>query len=119
MLPNFSAFDIKAQVVWGEPVPAADVALTARLRRRLRGAGADRRRHDLQQARSQMTPHEVSPSVALIAIVLLLGAVIGLQAARERLEPRSLPRGETGNLLYVQSPEVADTRSAVISFARC
>ena len=28
LLPNFSAFDIKAQVVWGEPVPMADVALT-------------------------------------------------------------------------------------------
>ena len=28
LLPNFSAFDIKAQVVWGEAVPAADVALT-------------------------------------------------------------------------------------------
>jgi ABC-type transport system involved in multi-copper enzyme maturation permease subunit len=29
LLPNFSAFDIKAQVVWGEPVHAADLALTA------------------------------------------------------------------------------------------
>jgi ABC-type transport system involved in multi-copper enzyme maturation permease subunit len=27
VLPNFAVFDIKAQVVWGEPVPAADVAL--------------------------------------------------------------------------------------------
>ena len=29
LLPNFSSFDIKAQVVWGQPVPAADIALTA------------------------------------------------------------------------------------------
>ena len=29
VLPNFSAFDIKAQVVWGEPVAGADVALAA------------------------------------------------------------------------------------------
>src|SRR5262245_7989165 len=28
VLPNFAAFDVKAQVVWGIPVPAADVALT-------------------------------------------------------------------------------------------
>ena len=38
-------------------------------------------------------------------MVLLLGAVIGLQAARERLQPRGLPAGVTGNLLYVRSPE--------------
>jgi ABC-type transport system involved in multi-copper enzyme maturation permease subunit len=29
VLPNFSSFDVKAQVVWGQPVPAADIALTA------------------------------------------------------------------------------------------
>jgi ABC-type transport system involved in multi-copper enzyme maturation permease subunit len=29
LLPNFAAFDIKAQVVWGETVPFTDVALTA------------------------------------------------------------------------------------------
>ena len=28
VLPNFAAFDIKSQVVWGVPVPVADVALT-------------------------------------------------------------------------------------------
>lgn len=38
-------------------------------------------------------------------MALLLGAVIGLQAARERLQPRGLPPGVTGNLLYVRSPE--------------
>jgi hypothetical protein len=39
-------------------------------------------------------------------MLLLLGAVVGLQAAREELQPRSLPPGVTGNLLYVRSPEV-------------
>jgi Cu-processing system permease protein len=29
LLPDFSTFDIKAQVVWGEPVPIAYVAMTA------------------------------------------------------------------------------------------
>jgi ABC-type transport system involved in multi-copper enzyme maturation permease subunit len=28
VLPNFAAFDVKAEVVWGVPVPASDVALT-------------------------------------------------------------------------------------------
>jgi ABC-type transport system involved in multi-copper enzyme maturation permease subunit len=28
LLPNFAAFDIKSQVVWGEPVAASDLALT-------------------------------------------------------------------------------------------
>jgi ABC-type transport system involved in multi-copper enzyme maturation permease subunit len=28
VLPNFAAFDIKSQVVWGQPVAAADLALT-------------------------------------------------------------------------------------------
>jgi len=40
-----------------------------------------------------------------LLIVVLLGGVIGLQAARERLQPRGLPAGVTGNLLYVRSPE--------------
>ena len=45
-----------------------------------------------------------SVTVPAIVMVLLLGAVIGLQAARERLQPRGLPAGVTGNLLYVRSP---------------
>jgi tetratricopeptide (TPR) repeat protein len=40
-----------------------------------------------------------------LVMVLLLAAVIGLQAARERLQPRGLPAGVTGNLLYVRSSE--------------
>jgi ABC-type transport system involved in multi-copper enzyme maturation permease subunit len=28
LLPNFAAFDLKSQVVWGVPVPASEVALT-------------------------------------------------------------------------------------------
>ena len=41
-----------------------------------------------------------------IVMALLLCGVIGLQAAREGLQPRGLPQGVTGNLLYVRSPEV-------------
>lgn len=40
-----------------------------------------------------------------ITIVLLLGAVITLQAVHDRREPMALPPGVTGNLLYVRSPE--------------
>jgi tetratricopeptide (TPR) repeat protein len=43
-------------------------------------------------------------AVPAIVMVLLLGAVIALQAARERFQPRGLPAGVTGNLLYVRSP---------------
>lgn len=42
---------------------------------------------------------------AAIALALLLAAVVGLQAVRERAEAPALPAGVTGNLLYVRSPE--------------
>jgi tetratricopeptide (TPR) repeat protein len=48
----------------------------------------------------------------VILIVLLLVGVVGLQAARERLDPLTLPDGVTGNLLYVRSPEFL-TRAAL------
>jgi len=44
--------------------------------------------------------------VSAVAIGLLLTAVVGLQAAREHLPPRTMPAGVSGNLLYVRSPEV-------------
>jgi tetratricopeptide (TPR) repeat protein len=47
-----------------------------------------------------------SALVTSVALILLLGAVVGLQAAREQLQPRGLPPGIGGNLLYVRSPEV-------------
>jgi tetratricopeptide (TPR) repeat protein len=53
-----------------------------------------------------VTPSRRSAVLSAIVMVLLLAAVIGLQAARETLQPRSLPAGVTGNLLYVRSPEV-------------
>jgi hypothetical protein len=53
-----------------------------------------------------MTSSRRSASLSAVVIALLLGAVVGLQAAREKLQPRSLPPGVTGNLLYVRSPEV-------------
>ena len=52
-----------------------------------------------------MTPSRAS-SVGAVAIVLLLTAVVGLQAAREHLPPRRMPAGVSGNLMYVRSPEV-------------
>jgi hypothetical protein len=44
-------------------------------------------------------------TVTIATIVLLVIAVVGLQAVRERREPRGLPPGTTGNLLYVRSGE--------------
>ena len=52
-----------------------------------------------------MTPSRTS-WVGAVAIVLLLTAVVGLQAAREHLPPRRMPAGVSGNLMYVRSPEV-------------
>lgn len=49
-----------------------------------------------------------------ISIVLLLGAVVGLQAARERSEALRVPANVTGNLLYLQSPAVV--QRAALSF---
>jgi hypothetical protein len=42
---------------------------------------------------------------AIVTIVLLLIAAIGLQALNDRRPPMTLPSGVTGNLLYVRSPE--------------
>jgi hypothetical protein len=52
-----------------------------------------------------VTPARRSSLLSAVTIALLLGGVVGLQAARERLQPRGLPAGATGNLLYVRSPE--------------
>ena len=41
----------------------------------------------------------------LAVLVLLFGAVIGLQAIQARRQPLGLPADVTGNLLYVRSPE--------------
>ena len=41
-----------------------------------------------------------------VGIVLLLTTVVGLQMAREHLPPRAIPAGVSGNLMYVQSPQV-------------
>ena len=41
-----------------------------------------------------------------LTLALLLAAVVGLQAVRERQPPLRLPSGETGNILYVRSPEL-------------
>ena len=40
-----------------------------------------------------------------LTLALLLAAVVGLQAVRERQPPLRLPSDETGNVLYVRSPE--------------
>lgn len=42
---------------------------------------------------------------AVVTIVVLLIAAIGLQALYDRQLPMALPSGVTGNLLYVRSPE--------------
>jgi hypothetical protein len=39
-------------------------------------------------------------------IGLLLITVVGLQMAREHLPPRAIPAGVSGNLMYVQSPQI-------------
>ena len=49
-----------------------------------------------------------------ITIVALLGAVVGLQAVRERSEALGLPANVTGNLLYLRSPAVV--QRAALSF---
>src|SRR5690348_12104348 len=41
-----------------------------------------------------------------IAIVVLVVAVVGLQAEQARRPPLGLPPGATGNILYVRSTEV-------------
>lgn len=45
-------------------------------------------------------------AATVVAIPLLLATVVGLQAAREQLPPRTMPDGSSGNLMYVRSPEV-------------
>jgi len=52
-----------------------------------------------------VTASRRSAIASALTIAVLLGGVIGLQAAREHLQPRGLPAGVTGNLLYVRSPE--------------
>ena len=41
-----------------------------------------------------------------VGIALLLTTVVGLQMAREHLPPRAIPTGVSGNLMYVQSPQI-------------
>lgn len=47
------------------------------------------------------------PKASVAALLLLLAAVVGLQAALEGQPPPVLPAGETGNILYVRSGELA------------
>ena len=47
----------------------------------------------------------MSRATRAITIVVLLAAVVGLQALQERRAAMTLPVGTTGNLLYVRSPE--------------
>lgn len=51
-------------------------------------------------------------SIALL--VVLLAAVVGLQALQERRPPLGLPAGVSGNVLYVRSPEFM--KRAALSF---
>lgn len=46
------------------------------------------------------------PKASIATLLLLLAAVVGLQAALERRAVRTLPEGETGNLLYIRSGEL-------------
>ena len=49
-----------------------------------------------------------------VTIIVLLAAVVGLQAMQERRQPLGLPPGVTGNVLYVRSPEFM--RRAALSY---
>lgn len=49
-----------------------------------------------------------------LALVMLLGAVVGLQAVREQQAPLLLPGGPVQHLLYVRSPEFM--KRAVLSY---
>ena len=50
--------------------------------------------------------------MTVMGIGLLLTTVVGLQAAREHLPPRTMPADVSGNLMYVRSPE-AISRAAL------
>jgi tetratricopeptide (TPR) repeat protein len=52
--------------------------------------------------------------MSVVAIVALLGAVVGLQALQVRREPLGLPAGVTGNVLYARSAEFV--KRAALSF---
>ena len=58
----------------------------------------------------------VSPQLTAVGLSALFVAAVGLQAAIVRQPQPGLPEGETGNLLYVQSPEAM--RRMALSFDR-
>ena len=106
VLPNLASFDVKADVVHGQPVPWSFVALSTGYGLvYIAHARADGDVHllppGLQVGGSpRMPPPARSTVVFGVAIAALMGASVALQVARDRATP---VREETARYLYLRS----------------